>query len=279
MTITNHDYALGASEAEQARLLAQGEMHRREADLLIDRIGVGPGWRTIDIGCGPLGVLDILADRVGPSGAVVGLDNESRMLGLATSVLAERNLADVELVQADAADTGLPADSFDLVHERLVVLNVPNPEETVAEMVRLARPGGYVALQDFDAVSWLCEPPHPAWERLMTPFAAAWRAAGLDLTRSRTLPAMLRRAGLVDVEVDVHVHGASAGDRSAMLFPHLLGLFRERILALDALTEAELDDCLGALTSHLEQPGTFTIHPTLIQAWGRKPEHEDGGSR
>jgi ubiquinone/menaquinone biosynthesis C-methylase UbiE len=272
MTITNHDYALGASEAEQARLLAQGEMHRTEADLLIDRIGVGPGWRTIDVGCGPLGVLDILADRVGPSGTVVGLDNEPRMLGLATSVLAERNLAGVELVQADAAVTGLPADSFDLVHERLVVLNVPTPDEIVAEMVRLARPGGYVALQDFDAVSWLCEPPHPAWERLMPPFVAAWRAAGLDMTRGRTLPAMLRRAGLVDVVVDVHVHGSSAGDQYAKLLPHIIGLFRERILALDVLTGAELDDCLGALTSHLEQPGTFTIHPTLVQAWGRKPE-------
>ena len=57
------DYALGAGEAERARLLAQCEIHRAEAEHLVDRIGVAPGWRTIDIGCGPLGVLDILAGR------------------------------------------------------------------------------------------------------------------------------------------------------------------------------------------------------------------------
>ena len=78
MTVAQIEYGLGVSEAERARLLVQCEIHRAEAESLIDRIGVGPGCRAIDIGCGPLGVLDILADRVGPTGAVVGLGSQGR---------------------------------------------------------------------------------------------------------------------------------------------------------------------------------------------------------
>jgi hypothetical protein len=72
------EYALGASEAEWIRVLVQCEIHRREAERLIDRIGVAPGWRTIDVGCGPLGLLEILANRVGPHGSVTGLEHSIR---------------------------------------------------------------------------------------------------------------------------------------------------------------------------------------------------------
>lgn len=93
------DSPLGTGDAERRRLIAQCEIHRPEAEQLMDRIGVGPGWQALDLGCGPLGVLDILAARVGAAGRVVGVDG-------------------AELVAADAAGTGLPTGSFDLVHER-----------------------------------------------------------------------------------------------------------------------------------------------------------------
>jgi SAM-dependent methyltransferase len=266
-------YALGAGDAERARLLEQGELLRPDAAALIDRIGVRRGWRTIDIGCGPLGLLDMLVDRVGPSTTVVGLDNEPRMLELAGSMRAERNLPTVELVNADAANTGLASESFDLVHERMVVLNVPSPGDVVAEMARLARPGGYVALQDLDAVSWLCQPPHLAWDRLISAFWPAWRDAGLDPHTGRGLSDMLREAGLVDIHVDAHLHVLRAGNPQHKLLLDLIGIFRERILAIGALTEAELDECTEELAIHLEQPDGFTLYPTLFQAWGRKPDH------
>jgi SAM-dependent methyltransferase len=192
------------------------------------------------------------------------------MLELAAATRAERNLPTVQLVSADAEDTGLASDSFDLVHERALVLNVPSPGDVVAEMVRLARPGGYVALQDLDAVSWLCHPPHRAWDRLMSAFGPAWRDAGLDLHTGRRLPDMLRDAGLVDIHVDAHLHVLRAGDHQHRILLYLTAAFRERILALGALTEAALDECVEELAIHLEQPDTFTVYPTLFQAWGRK---------
>jgi ubiquinone/menaquinone biosynthesis C-methylase UbiE len=81
----SNDYILGVNEDERTRLLAQAELHAPEARVLLDRVGVAPGWRTIDVGCGPLGVLDLLAERVGPTGTVVGLDRDERMLAMPLS--------------------------------------------------------------------------------------------------------------------------------------------------------------------------------------------------
>lgn len=70
MTVTT-DYSLGADDTERTRLLAQCALHRAEAELLLDRVGVAPGRRALDVGCDPLGVLDLLAERVGRPAARV----------------------------------------------------------------------------------------------------------------------------------------------------------------------------------------------------------------
>lgn len=65
--------------------------------------------------------------------------------------LAEQHGLAVEFIEADATATGLPDHSFDLVHARTLLLNVQNPREMLAEMVRIAKPGGLVVVQEPDA--------------------------------------------------------------------------------------------------------------------------------
>ena len=78
-------YSLGSSPAERDRLRRQSGELREHSALLLDRVGVAEGWRTIDLGCGPSGILDLLADRIGPAGQVVGLDFEPAFQGSALS--------------------------------------------------------------------------------------------------------------------------------------------------------------------------------------------------
>jgi ubiquinone/menaquinone biosynthesis C-methylase UbiE len=63
---------------------------------------------------------------------------------------AARELRNVRLLEADAYASGLPPDSLDLAHERLVLNKATAPEAEVREMVRVVRPGGWVALQHVD---------------------------------------------------------------------------------------------------------------------------------
>ena len=113
-------------------------MYAAEARQLLDLIGIGPGAQAVDVGCGVLGILQLLCERVGPDGRVVGVNREPRMIEAARRVTAERGLV-VELIKQDATRLSLPSDSFDLVHERTVLLNIAEPGKVVAEMVRVAR--------------------------------------------------------------------------------------------------------------------------------------------
>jgi hypothetical protein len=93
----------------------------------------------------------------------------------------------VQIVHADAWHTGLPGGAFDLVHARMVLVNIPRPGQVVAEMARLAKPGGWVAALEADSHG-LCYPPHPALDHLTGLLAAAVRGDGADPQLRRRLP-------------------------------------------------------------------------------------------
>jgi ubiquinone/menaquinone biosynthesis C-methylase UbiE len=265
------EYFLGSDESERARLLAQGEVHRAETEALLDRLEIPAGGRAADFGCGPLGVLELLSHRVGPAGEVVGLDSEPRMIGFAQRSITERGLTNVKLIQADARTTGLDGDYFDLAHERLVLITLTSPQDVVAEMVRVVRPGGSVVTQNVDWISWTCEPAHPAWDSLLEALVKTFRATGLDPFTGRRMPALLRDAGLVDVAIEVFGHTERAGQHNHLLLLRFIGMFQDQITADGFLDAPQLARLTGELEEHLSRPETFTLAPLLFQVWGRKP--------
>jgi SAM-dependent methyltransferase len=96
----NDRYLLGDSTAEVEHLVRQAEVYAEEAGQLLDRVGLTAGASAIDVGCGALGIVDLLCARVGPEGRVAGVDREPRMLDAARQVAAQRRLP-VEFVLSD----------------------------------------------------------------------------------------------------------------------------------------------------------------------------------
>lgn len=271
-------YLMGATASELDRMLFQGEMFRPEAERLLDRCGPGPGARAVDVGCGPLGILDLLSERVGPDGEVVGLDVQGEMLALARRVLADRNARNVRLVESDAAATTEEKGSFDFVHTRLVLMNVPHSADVLAAMVALGRPGATIAVQDVDWVSRVCDPPHPAWTELVDLIAELWRLNGMDVHLGRRLPRLLHEAGLTDVGVDAGIRVFQNDHPYQTLVVDRAELCREALVEHRLIGHAALDRLTGALREHLAQPGTIVVHPILFQAWGRVPDGTGTGS-
>ncbi len=152
-------YSLGSSPAERDRLRRQSGELRDHSLLLLNQTGLTEGERAIDVGCGTIGILDLLADRVGPQGHVTGLDFEPANVALARQFVADRGLANVEVIEGDAHQTGFPSESYDLVHTRTLLINIPDPATVVTEMVRLTRPGGWVAALEPDGGGSVCYPP------------------------------------------------------------------------------------------------------------------------
>jgi ubiquinone/menaquinone biosynthesis C-methylase UbiE len=162
-------YALGGTLTERQRLVTQARGLEAYAEWIFDQIGLNPGDRTVDVGCGPIGVVNLLSVRVGSEGAVVGIEREQRFAEMAQAEVNKRGLRNTQIINADAINTGLEKGSYDVVHERLVLINVPaaTQQAMLAEMFALLRPGGTIVLQEYDASSYVCYPEHPSWDVLL----------------------------------------------------------------------------------------------------------------
>src|SRR5579859_2603933 len=267
----NAVYALGSSPGESARLLRQADELAADSAALLDKVRLRPGQSAIDLGCGPRGVLDLLAERVSPGGRVVGLDADPLHTAMAAEFAAERRLGGVELMTADATSTGLPSGSFDLVHARTLFINLPEPAGVAVEMARLARPGGWVAAMEPDTEHALCYPPHPAFARVSEIFRVVFSRNGADITMGRRVSELFRRAGLADVEVDARVQMYPPGNSRRTVRLDLVRAMRPMVLEMGVATAAELDELDAALRPHLTHPDTILMTGLLFLTWGRKP--------
>ena len=182
-------YTLGSSTFERERLRDQANDLLSHSKELFAAVGAQPGWRALDLGCDPVGNLSLLAELTRPGGSVLGMDVNLDHVMLAREYALAEGLDTVAVQAGDARATGLPSDSFDLVHARLLLINVPWPDDVVAEMARLVRPGGWVTGEEADAIM-VCYPRSEAWDRLCALLLRAWRLADADISIGRRLPEM-----------------------------------------------------------------------------------------
>jgi SAM-dependent methyltransferase len=264
-------YALGSSHGESVRLQRQADELAADSATLLDRVGLRPRQSAIDLGCGPRGILDLLAGRVSPEGRVVGLDADPAHTAMAAEFATGRGLSGVEIITADARRTGLPSGSFDLVHARTLLVNVPEPARVVAEMARLTRPGGWVVSMEPDSEYAMCYPPNPAFTRLCEIFPLVFGRNGADHTIGRRVPELLRQVGLEDVGVEARVQMYPPGNTRRTNRLELVRSMRPQILEMGLIGEAELDELDAAARAHLDDPHTVAVFGLLFLAWGRKP--------
>jgi SAM-dependent methyltransferase len=266
-------YALGGTLTEQTRLLAQAQGLAPHAKWLLDHISVEPGSRAVDIGCGPIGIMDLLSVRVGPNGKVVGIEREPRFVDMARTELKSRGLRNVEVIRADVLKTGLEKNAHDIVHERLILINLPpaSQDALLGEMLSLLKPGGVIALQEFDSASYVCYPEHPSWTLLLDIWNESFQALGGNEFIGRSLAHRLRSAGAENVKLKVHIEVAEIGEYRRTHLLSLLESMRDQILASGRIGASALRDHMIALAHHLADPGTTLIDKLIVQAWGRRP--------
>ncbi|MFC8125997.1 class I SAM-dependent methyltransferase [Streptomyces sp. NPDC057302] len=106
-------------------------------------VGLRPGGRVLDAGCGTGRALPALREAVGPSGAVLGVDLTPAMLEAATRAGRDR---EGQLLLADVTRLPLRSSSLDAVFGAGLISHLPDPAENLRELRRVVRPGGTLAL-------------------------------------------------------------------------------------------------------------------------------------
>jgi SAM-dependent methyltransferase len=175
----------------------------------LEDTGLAPGWNALEVGAGRGSVAAWLADRVGAKGRVVATD-------LDTSLLEERDDRRIEVLRHDVLTDELPADAFDLVHCRAVLVHLSNPERALERMVSWLRPGGVlVAEEPWIEVASL--DPDPVAARAVEALRRE-----VDVGFARRLPAALRDAGLEPVWAESGLRFFEGGTGEAAFFRRVL---------------------------------------------------------
>ena len=157
------------------------------------------GMDLLDVGCGPASITADLAERVAP-GRVVALDAASGALEAARATLRERGLSEqVEVTSGDVMALPFEDASFDVVHAHQVLQHLADPVGALAEMRRVTRPGGIVAVRDavYSAMTWFPEPA--GMEQWRSVYMATARANGGEPDAGSRLLSWAREAGFTDV--------------------------------------------------------------------------------
>ncbi len=226
----------GEQGAERLRLLARIKWPSTKT--LLRRVGMRPGMRCLDVGCGPGAVTLKLARWVGPTGLAVGIDLDEHCL---------------ELARQDAARLGLPAQfireevnalreeaACDLVYSRFLLTHLPDPARAVECLVRAVRPGGLVAVEDIEFAAHFCYPACPAFDRYVSLYQQAVQRRGGDPNIGPRLASLLLDAGLqrVGVEVVQPTFRGGPGKRMAQV---TLEHIRETVVTAGLAAAPEVD--------------------------------------
>lgn len=269
MSGDDHHYLIRGGLQGRERLRVLGRVMRTTTLPLLERAGVGPGLRCLDVGCGGGDVTFDLASLVGLTGHVVGVDVDATKIELARADAAQVAVTNLEFRVADLT-SGLGDEEYDVVYARFVLTHLRDPEAAVADMRRVLRPGGRLVVEDIDFGGCFCEPASPDFTRYTEIYEESARLNGGDPRIALRLPAMLERAGLSRVRPRIVQHAGLQGESKVM--PALtLENIRATAIRHGVSTDTELDRLVDALYALAADPTAYVSNPRMVQVIGEKP--------
>jgi ubiquinone/menaquinone biosynthesis C-methylase UbiE len=176
-------------------------------EVMLDLARIGVGSQVLDVAAGAGEPAITAAARVGPTGRVLATDISSNILAFAEQAAAARGIGDlVETCVLDGENLELADESFDAVISRLGLMYFPDRQRGLAEMRRVLRPGGRVAIVAFSTPernAVVAVPVSIIRRRSELPAAAPGQPGPFSMGAPGLMEQELRGAGFQDVEVRV----------------------------------------------------------------------------
>ena len=201
---------------------------RPEYEAMLRSVGLQPGWRVLDAGTGGGAYLPLLAELVGSGGRIAALDLAPENVAAVRERLAAWHLpCPVAVEEGSLLALPYPDNSFDAAWCANVSQYLADDElaTALAELRRVVRPGGLVAVKEFELAHWLFAPADPATHWRIMEALRRLQTAGAGMLRARQLRGWLGRAGLIETR-----QRTTLSERSAPLGPiarrHAAELFR-----------------------------------------------------
>jgi SAM-dependent methyltransferase len=265
---TPSEYVFGHSDEELRRLAVQAALIEPITRRLLAEAGVEAGMRVLDVGTGRGDVALLVAELVGESGAVVGVDRAPAAIAVAQKRAAER--PNVSFCAGDPAEIAF-ASPFDAVVGRYVLQFQPDPAALLRLLASHLRAGGIVAFHEIDWSGHRSVPPVPSWDRCCHLVVDAIAAGGANLDTGSRLPSIFAAAGLPAPSLGMTTI-VGAGANSQDVLERMVGLVRSlrpRIEHDGLADPGEIDALLQRLPDEVAAHASFIAAASEVAAWSR----------
>ena len=264
----NSHYALGSADSEHERLIRQAAWLAPYSEQLFREAGIGPGQRVLDLGSGVGDVTLLLAQLVGPSGEIVGIERDARSIARATARVSEAGLHNVSFVRCDVSQ--IPGNKpFDAAVGRYILMFLPNPVAILRSLSQLVRPTGVLAFQEASFANFQERAASlPLWSLGGSLAQETFQRSGTITDMEPVLPQIFWEAGLPVASTKTEIL-LGAEEWLAGILHSLLPQMRQFNLALEPL--GDFNTLSERLRAEVVAAGASTPLPSLVSTWALKP--------
>ncbi len=228
-----------------------------------DLLGLQPGHRVLDIGCGTGDDARALAQQVGPGGMILGLDYSATMLREARQRSAGLGLP-LAFCRGDVHRLSLASGHFDGCRADRTFQHLANPRQALSEIVRVTRAGGRIVIVDPDHETMLVDSPQLALTRRFFD----WRSDQLRQgSLAHHMPALFKQLGLVEVQIVPLSRVATDFAETEAIFQLTAGM---RLAQQAGVVTAQETDTWIEAQRAAGDAGEFLFSLTYIITAGRK---------
>jgi len=240
------EYIHGTDSDEQQRLSLLNDLMN---DTSLAAMELKGGERVLDVGSGLGQLTSQIARAIGPDGRVVGIERDDTQLSTARENVKVAGTDErIDFRQGEAVDFPLSDGewgSFDLVHARFLLEHVPDPQAVVNSMVRAAKPGGRIVLEDDDHDLLRLWPEPDGVYDVWRAYIESYKKLGNDPFVGRQLISLLHNAGAEPLRNDWHFFGSCSGSTTFRGFvENFVGVVegaRKTVIELTSMTEERYD--------------------------------------
>jgi SAM-dependent methyltransferase len=235
--------------------------------------GIVPGARVLELGSGMGDVAMLVADLVGPSGEVVGVERDAESVARARARVAAAGHRNVSFIHADLhqIDQHHP---FDAAVGRFILMFLPDPLGALRGLSKLVRPGGVLAFQEPTWVPLLAMgSPLPLWSMTLAAIHQTFVRSGVNPEMGPELFHLFQRAGLPAPAMKMEIplgHDEEFCGLLCCLVWSVQALARQHGVSLEGL--GDLDTLPARVHEEVSAANSVVSFVPLVGVWSRKPD-------